>query len=394
MQYFTLISAFNFLVFALVLLTKTSPIKKANTVLGIIFILMMLYDLTMCFLYVGFRLQSDLFLSWYVPVDCVFCGCFGPAIFYYIDVVFSEEKPLLSRKYLLHSLTIAPLVAFPAWFATLEESARITHLKSNILGASIEESVANMYFYVQMTTYLFICYFRVNKHLKESKTVVVNNFVVDIGWLKAYFIIDIAIMLLSAPICIIVGNDYLNAIIGQIAINVQFAYIFVMSVWQTGVFTDPKLNVPRQPADVVEPVEQEPDADVNPEPPLTSPSYSNLSDERATEYMKTLDDYFEKEKPYFTQNCTINMVSNETGIPVHYISYIVNAKMERNFFDFINDFRVEKAKRLLLDTSNQFTVEAIGTECGFGSKSSFYKAFKKVTNQTPLEFRTNSRPSV
>jgi len=83
-----------------------------------------------------------------------------------------------------------------------------------------------------------------------------------------------------------------------------------------------------------------------------------------------------------------------TGISVHHLSNILNNRFEKNFSDFINAYRVEEAKRVLsLDQFTKMTLEAIGYECGFGSKSSFNKAFKKITNFTPSEYRNHSKSS-
>ena len=59
-----------------------------------------------------------------------------------------------------------------------------------------------------------------------------------------------------------------------------------------------------------------------------------------------------------------------------------------NFFDFINGYRVEEAKRLFKDPSKSaYTILAIAEDAGFNSKSAFNAVFKRVAGQTPSEFR-------
>jgi AraC-like DNA-binding protein len=66
--------------------------------------------------------------------------------------------------------------------------------------------------------------------------------------------------------------------------------------------------------------------------------------------------------------------------------------MKKNFYDLINGYRVEEAKRLLLDTKNRnYTILSVGFEAGFNSKTTFNTVFKKFTGHTPTDFRETHR---
>ncbi len=87
----------------------------------------------------------------------------------------------------------------------------------------------------------------------------------------------------------------------------------------------------------------------------------------------------------------MSVLARETGLSTSYLSKIINTNSDYNFSDFINNFRIEKAKKLLADAEyNNYTYIAIGYECGFNSKSTFYTAFKKFTGQTPSIYKQNS----
>jgi AraC-like DNA-binding protein len=66
---------------------------------------------------------------------------------------------------------------------------------------------------------------------------------------------------------------------------------------------------------------------------------------------------------------------------------VLNTSIGKNFFQFVNAYRVEEVKRMLVDPKNLYSIEAIGYECGFSSKSSFYKEFKRITGMTPAEYK-------
>ncbi|MEO0340625.1 MAG: helix-turn-helix domain-containing protein, partial [Bacteroidota bacterium] len=64
------------------------------------------------------------------------------------------------------------------------------------------------------------------------------------------------------------------------------------------------------------------------------------------------------------------------------------------FKDYINQFRIDKARQALLDPQNALlTIEAIGQQCGFQSKSTFFRAFKKETQLTPKQYVDQKRSS-
>ena len=65
----------------------------------------------------------------------------------------------------------------------------------------------------------------------------------------------------------------------------------------------------------------------------------------------------------------------------------VNKKVGKNFYDFVNQYRLEEFKRLLSDPKNRnLTLLSLAIDCGFNSKSSFNRHFKKVTGQTPSQY--------
>lgn len=87
---------------------------------------------------------------------------------------------------------------------------------------------------------------------------------------------------------------------------------------------------------------------------------------------------------------TVHKLAKETNSNSKYVSNVINSEFQQNFAVFINTYRVEKAKKILLNPENQkYTIESISKDVGFNSKSAFNIAFKKITNHTPSEFRKN-----
>lgn len=80
-------------------------------------------------------------------------------------------------------------------------------------------------------------------------------------------------------------------------------------------------------------------------------------------------------------------LSRVSGWPPAYISQALNLHLDRGFFEFVADFRVEAARRRLADPAERRSILEIAMACGFGSKSTFNAAFRRSTGLTPSEFR-------
>lgn len=106
--------------------------------------------------------------------------------------------------------------------------------------------------------------------------------------------------------------------------------------------------------------------------------------------IKLIDDYFIQKQSFLKQGLNISIVAVELNIPVRELSYIINNYYTTRFNDFVNKYRVDyilsKVGMAQLDI---YTLEALSKEAGFSHKSSFYRAFKKIHNVTPLEYLQN-----
>lgn len=100
-----------------------------------------------------------------------------------------------------------------------------------------------------------------------------------------------------------------------------------------------------------------------------------------------LDTIMIKEKPYLDSQFRLADLSTSSGIPIHQLSQVINEEMHTNFNDWINSYRIEEAKSRLVDPAFQhYSILAIALDCGFQHKSTFNRAFKKVTGKTPSAY--------
>jgi AraC-like DNA-binding protein len=114
---------------------------------------------------------------------------------------------------------------------------------------------------------------------------------------------------------------------------------------------------------------------------------SGLDKKTGRLFLEQLSSYMETEKPYLDGGLILPQLAQQLGISANYLSQIINEQLQVNFYDFINNYRVEEAKRLIRDSAGRPNVLNIALDSGFNSKSAFYTAFKKATSMTPGEYR-------
>lgn len=99
------------------------------------------------------------------------------------------------------------------------------------------------------------------------------------------------------------------------------------------------------------------------------------------------------ERLYLNPNLNLSQLAEHSGIPHHLLTQSINQILEKNFYQLVNELRVEEFKgKVSKPESDQFTLLTLALESGFKTKSSFNRIFKELTNTTPSAFRKDLRP--
>jgi len=112
---------------------------------------------------------------------------------------------------------------------------------------------------------------------------------------------------------------------------------------------------------------------------------SGLRISKVNEYKQQLQNLMKMERLYLKNGLKLNDVSKKLNLPSHQLSELLNKHMNTTFFDFINKYRVEEAKRQIRENP-QFTLLQIGYASGFNNKTSFVNAFKRFEGRTPSSY--------
>lgn len=220
-----------------------------------------------------------------------------------------------------------------------------------------------------------------SKHRKEKK------------WLSYLWLLEI-IILSSLIIVTILGPFVLSNLSNAMQILALFATFIIHWIAYTGVYklklindqsklrallnSRMKLNALKTPVEDFIAITSEP---VQEHKKPKKPTEENV-------YFKELELLCSEQKIYRDKSLDRNKVAEMLGISPSYVSQLTNSITGENFSTYINQYRVEEAKKLILDEElANYSLLAIGLECGFSSKTTYYNWFKKTTGVTPNTFR-------
>ena len=192
----------------------------------------------------------------------------------------------------------------------------------------------------------------------------------NVGWLKVFLMLGLMVMsfwIFSISVNFYIKNDWANYPL-RLATSILLYWIGYQGMY--------KYDLLRDRIGIRSSIKK-----------MKSNSKSNLSNKQNTDF-ENINSHILNNESYLNPNFGLNTLAEELNLSSSHISKIINANNPYNFSDYINNFRIKHAKQLLENCDfNNYTIVAIGLECGFNSKSAFYTAFKKFTSQTPSEFR-------
>ncbi len=143
---------------------------------------------------------------------------------------------------------------------------------------------------------------------------------------------------------------------------------------------EPPVPLPPQP---------EPAPELPPEPKKKYEK-SSLSEEVEDAVLTRLTSLLETEKPYLQSDLSLPKLAGQLNTSPHHLSQLLNDRLGLTFFDWLATHRTAEAQRLLSDsTTAHLKIDEIAERVGYNSPSAFHTAFKRLTNQTPAQFRAN-----
>jgi AraC-like DNA-binding protein len=289
---------------------------------------------------------------------------FNTPLVYYISVMHFTRPDFPFRKVDLIHLIV------PAFYMILLTFQHVAISSQN----QFIEVLLTVLILFQALLYSAISFLKIRKHQKK-----IENFVADTNEINLRWIAHISLLMISVTIIVSLYNILnhkadLNIFINLIMLTIIY-FVAYYSMKQKEIY----------PQDMSQRNEL---MGLNGDESKGSVKKKLLSDEDLAAFMQRLTLLMEEKRPYLEQDLNLLKLSEMLAVTPHQLSYVINTGFNENFFQYINKFRVEKARQLLCNHENDnLSFYGIAFESGFNSKTSFYNTFKKITGQTPSEFR-------
>lgn len=114
---------------------------------------------------------------------------------------------------------------------------------------------------------------------------------------------------------------------------------------------------------------------------------NKLSEEECARLYGLLEHVMHERKPYTSPDLKIADLAAMVGSTSHGLSYLFNQYLHKSYYDYVNEFRIGEFKEIVTrEDCSRYTLEALAELCGFSSRASFFRSFKKVTGITPNEY--------
>jgi AraC-like DNA-binding protein len=285
------------------------------------------------------------------------------------------ENFSVSRKTLYHLL---PLFIYVLFMGYTFYEMDYTEKENAIFTQHIAYSSPYLYFdamgrFIRLA-YAFICMLLVFKYTKLLKQTYGSLKHTTLKWLNVFVISILALFSWDAALLALklyylqIDNFNLDLLqsFGTSAYHLSFIVLNLLIFLKFSVFGK---------VDLAE--------DINPEN-LHLQSSVNINPAQVAKIDRMMRD----SKIYCDPNLTINDLSDAVSIPVRKLSQIIKIQYQKNFYEFINSYRIEEAKRMLKSQEYRYrTIMEVYIEAGFNSKSVFNEFFKNIVNMTPSEYK-------
>lgn len=303
----------------------------------------------------------------------------GPFLYLYV-------KTLISNRFnykidLLHFLPYVLTLLFFIDFFMLPNQAKINVFLNEGAGFEWQINIHAKVIMISGVVYVVLAFLKLNTHRKNLLHEFSYTEKINLDWLR-YLIMGIGIIWF---IIVFNGSD-------PLIFNAAVVYVILLGYFgikQVGIFNNSTLSFKKEektplPITIIDNTIQE---ETNQEAESIKYKKSSLDEETALMIHAKLGQLMLSEKLHTNAELTLSTLATHLNVHSNILSQVINSYENKNFYDFINELRIDEFKKqVLLPENKKFTLLSLALNCGFNSKTSFNRNFKKATGITPSDY--------
>jgi len=315
----------------------------------------------------------------------------SPNLFYSFGLAYWIEAPLLllyirSLIYKDFRLTkkdlwyFLPFVLYTLHFTDnwllLDHHLKMAALQGDgISSSTIADRITHIVRECLRFSFSVLCLIELHKYQRHIKHEVAELVSVDLTWLKVLVVGFLVIRVNAIFVALAIIFSY------EIGIQIDHETLGLTSNYAILLLITSLIFFSAGHSTLFKGIDNELDSQLDSEKDKVADSFD-------PEEIKAIETYMEQNKPYLNHLLTLENLANQLTLSPRYLSTLINRHFEKNFFEFVNYYRIEESKHLLTSAANQKTTMLnIMDGAGFNSKATFNTFFKKLVGVTPTQYR-------
>ncbi|MCF6366173.1 MAG: helix-turn-helix domain-containing protein [Bacteroidales bacterium] len=294
----------------------------------------------------------------------------SPFLFIYVNTIIKGTKNF-KLSYLLHFIPV--LLFFLSFYIVIGFRAE-DKMTFNLFDYKYHQLIISFFPFTLILAFFYIIksYLKIEKYKKTLYKQFSYTENIDFNWLKNLILITSSVWIVLGIFAFMFKKIHTEVNIHDIVLISASIAIFIIGYFgflKTNVFFNKELLIKKNSIEKKKNV---------------------IPDENIEKLIKKVKAFMLEEKPYLESKLSIKQLADMLSIQTYQLSGIINDYLHKNFFDFVNEYRVEEVKKQMQKNKN-YTLLAIAYDCGFNSKSSFNRIFKNLSGLTPSEYQKKNK---
>jgi AraC-like DNA-binding protein len=300
-------------------------------------------------------------------IDAPLAFLFVPLFYFYVKALTKKDFRFEAAVW-LHFIPFVLCAASFVPFYLQPAAEKIRHLREIFVAPCVQCRIISWLLIIQMLIYFVAAFKMLQRHQENIKAAFSSIEKINLNWLR-YLLAVYAVDWLAVLAWQLSGGGIATANYLWLLVSIIMYVIGYKGLQQPEIFVGFDEAAIPEAAAVKKKYEK-----------------STLTPAKAEAYYQKLLQVMANEKPHRQRDLSLPKLAQRLSMSTHHLSQIINERLQQNFFEFVNKYRIEEAKSMLLEKTN-INVAEIGFEAGFSSVSAFNTAFKKYTGMSPAQFR-------